>query len=203
MADEPWAHSRYDSATGAVPGRSGDRLPSTIPGATSDGSTPMRPGPPSTALASGSTVFMSGCLLRCLYCHNPDTWHLKDGTRVSFERAKTALQAYAAPLRAMDGGIDDFRRGAAGPTAFHQAALRSRQGHGVSTRRWTHRASSEHAPTTSICVMSISYCSTSNPGTRKPIAEPSVRTYARPFNSRSAWQLSANRSGCGSCWSRA
>ena len=25
-------------------------------------------------------VFMSGCLLRCTYCHNPDTWHLKDGT---------------------------------------------------------------------------------------------------------------------------
>src|SRR3954453_3176852 len=25
-------------------------------------------------------LFMSGCLLRCLYCHNPDTWHLKDGT---------------------------------------------------------------------------------------------------------------------------
>src|SRR3546814_5706135 len=26
-------------------------------------------------------LFTSGCLLRCTYCHNPDTWHLKDGTR--------------------------------------------------------------------------------------------------------------------------
>ena len=34
------------------------------------------------------TLFMSGCLLRCLYCHNPDTWHLKDGNRVPFERAE-------------------------------------------------------------------------------------------------------------------
>ena len=51
------------------------------------------------------TVFMSGCLLRCLYCHNPDTWHLKDGTRVSFERAEQALASYAAPLRAMGGGL--------------------------------------------------------------------------------------------------
>ncbi len=25
-------------------------------------------------------LFISGCLLRCSYCHNPDTWHLKDGT---------------------------------------------------------------------------------------------------------------------------
>ena len=51
------------------------------------------------------TVFMSGCLLRCLYCHNPDTWHLKDGTRVPFERAERALASYAAPLRAMGGGL--------------------------------------------------------------------------------------------------
>lgn len=51
------------------------------------------------------TVFMSGCLLRCLYCHNPDTWHLKDGTRVSLEQAVRRLGDFAPMLRAMGGGL--------------------------------------------------------------------------------------------------
>src|SRR5437763_247288 len=33
------------------------------------------------------TLFVSGCPLRCQYCHNPDTWRLKDGVRVSAEQA--------------------------------------------------------------------------------------------------------------------
>ena len=27
-----------------------------------------------------AVVFSSGCPIRCAYCHNPDTWHIKDGT---------------------------------------------------------------------------------------------------------------------------
>ena len=50
-------------------------------------------------------VFMSGCLLRCLYCHNPDTWHLKDGTRVELAQAVRRLGDFAPALRAMGGGL--------------------------------------------------------------------------------------------------
>ena len=25
-------------------------------------------------------VFVSGCRMRCRYCHNADTWHMKKGT---------------------------------------------------------------------------------------------------------------------------
>jgi len=51
------------------------------------------------------TVFMSGCLLRCQYCHNPDTWHLKDGTRIDLAHAIKRLEAFADPLRLVGGGI--------------------------------------------------------------------------------------------------
>lgn len=27
-------------------------------------------------------VFFQGCPMRCLYCHNPDTWHMEDGTKM-------------------------------------------------------------------------------------------------------------------------
>ena len=28
-------------------------------------------------------LFVSGCPLRCLYCHNPDTWHMRKGKEPS------------------------------------------------------------------------------------------------------------------------
>ena len=50
-------------------------------------------------------IFVSGCLLRCSYCHNPDTWHLKDGTYVSTREVIDRLASFAAALRALDGGL--------------------------------------------------------------------------------------------------
>jgi len=50
-------------------------------------------------------LFLSGCLLRCTYCHNPDTWHLKDGTYVSLKQAVDRLAAFAPALRQLDGGL--------------------------------------------------------------------------------------------------
>jgi pyruvate formate lyase activating enzyme len=50
-------------------------------------------------------LFLSGCLLRCTYCHNPDTWHLKDGTYVSAQQVLDRLASFASAIRALDGGL--------------------------------------------------------------------------------------------------
>ncbi len=51
------------------------------------------------------TLFLSGCTLRCQYCHNPDTWKLKHGVRISLEQVVTRLGHFAPALRAMKGGL--------------------------------------------------------------------------------------------------
>lgn len=50
-------------------------------------------------------LFVSGCLLRCTYCHNPDTWHLKDGTYVSAEQVLSRLGDFASAIRSLGGGL--------------------------------------------------------------------------------------------------
>jgi pyruvate formate lyase activating enzyme len=50
-------------------------------------------------------LFVSGCLLRCTYCHNPDTWHLKDGTYVSADQVLRRLGDFAPSIQALGGGL--------------------------------------------------------------------------------------------------
>jgi pyruvate formate lyase activating enzyme len=50
-------------------------------------------------------LFVSGCLLRCSYCHNPDTWHLKDGTHISSQQVLARLTEFAPALRSLNGGL--------------------------------------------------------------------------------------------------
>ena len=50
-------------------------------------------------------LFVSGCLLRCSYCHNPDTWHLKDGTYISAQQVIDRLSGFASALKDLDGGL--------------------------------------------------------------------------------------------------
>jgi pyruvate formate lyase activating enzyme len=51
------------------------------------------------------TLFLSGCPLKCQYCHNPDTWRLKHGVRISLQQVVTRLGHFAPALRALKGGL--------------------------------------------------------------------------------------------------
>jgi len=52
-----------------------------------------------------AVLFVSGCLLRCSYCHNPDTWHLKDGSYMPVQRVLGRLSDFAPSLVSLGGGL--------------------------------------------------------------------------------------------------
>jgi pyruvate formate lyase activating enzyme len=49
--------------------------------------------------------FLTGCLLRCQYCHNPDTWHLYNGHPITVARAMREISKYAQVLKISKGGL--------------------------------------------------------------------------------------------------
>ena len=79
------------------------------------------------------TIFVSGCPLRCQYCHNPDTWHLKHGVRVTAERVITRLGHFAPALRAMKGGLTISGGEVLVQTAFTQRIFSAAKSMGLHT----------------------------------------------------------------------
>ena len=66
------------------------------------------------SLEVGSTVdgpgirfvlFLTGCLLRCQFCHNPDTWHKKSGRPVTLSEMTAEIGKYTEVLRISGGGL--------------------------------------------------------------------------------------------------
>jgi pyruvate formate lyase activating enzyme len=49
--------------------------------------------------------WLSGCQFRCVFCHNPDTWKVTNGTPVRLERAVEVVSQYRQSLRTMKGGL--------------------------------------------------------------------------------------------------
>jgi pyruvate formate lyase activating enzyme len=50
-------------------------------------------------------AWTSGCQFKCIYCHNPDTWKIRNGIPVTVERAIATLEKYVAGLKIMGGGF--------------------------------------------------------------------------------------------------
>jgi pyruvate formate lyase activating enzyme len=66
------------------------------------------------SFTTGSTVdgpgvrlvaWTAGCMWRCLYCHNPDTWRMTNGIPVTVARATEELAKYRRGLKTMGGGF--------------------------------------------------------------------------------------------------
>ena len=66
------------------------------------------------SFTTGSTVdgpgvrlvaWTAGCMWRCLYCHNPDTWTITNGIPVTLLRATEELGKYRRGLKTMGGGF--------------------------------------------------------------------------------------------------
>jgi len=49
--------------------------------------------------------FLTGCPLRCQYCHNPDTWHKYNGHPIPVTRAMWQIGRYAQVLKSSGGGL--------------------------------------------------------------------------------------------------
>jgi len=50
-------------------------------------------------------VWTTGCMWRCRYCHNPDTWTMSNGIPVTVTRATEELRKYRHGLKVMSGGL--------------------------------------------------------------------------------------------------
>src|ERR1700741_3855564 len=66
------------------------------------------------SFTTGSTVdgpgvrvvaWTSGCMWRCAYCHNPDTWTMTNGFPITLAKAIAELAKYRHGLKIMAGGL--------------------------------------------------------------------------------------------------
>ena len=50
-------------------------------------------------------IFMQGCLLKCKYCQNRDTWNLNIGTSKSVAELVTQIKKYKTYMSYSNGGV--------------------------------------------------------------------------------------------------
>ncbi|MGI3228483.1 pyruvate formate-lyase-activating protein [Streptomyces sp. GTA36] len=50
-------------------------------------------------------LFVNGCPLRCLYCANPDTWHMRDGREATVDEVMAEIEKYRGFITTAGGGV--------------------------------------------------------------------------------------------------
>ena len=76
-------------------------------------------------------VYLSGCLLRCLYCHNPDTWNQYSGKEMSVDAVWQKAHRYLPMLKR--GGITFTGGEPLVQASFLKSLLRRAKEHGLHT----------------------------------------------------------------------
>src|SRR3954469_5658519 len=66
-------------------------------------------------------AWTAGCMWRCRYCHNPDTWTMSNGIPVTVTRAAEELRKYRHGLKVMSGG---FTMSGGEPLMQHRFAVK-------------------------------------------------------------------------------
>jgi pyruvate formate lyase activating enzyme len=78
-------------------------------------------------------LFLTGCPLRCQYCHNPDTWHLKNGHPYTFDQINRKLGKYTEVLKISKGGLTISGGEPAMQPAFVKNIFKSAKKKGIHT----------------------------------------------------------------------
>ncbi|MET0789249.1 MAG: pyruvate formate-lyase-activating protein [Cellulomonas sp.] len=79
------------------------------------------------------TVFLAGCPLQCLYCHNPDTMQMRRGTDVTADEILARVARYRTVFAATGGGLTISGGEPLMQPAFVRRLLRGAQAMGVHT----------------------------------------------------------------------
>lgn len=78
-------------------------------------------------------LFLAGCPLRCRYCHNPDTWHMRNGHTETAESVVADIASYAPFLKRAHGGVTLSGGEPLVQPAFCRAILRGAKALGLHT----------------------------------------------------------------------
>ncbi|OLQ78331.1 pyruvate formate lyase-activating protein [Photobacterium proteolyticum] len=78
-------------------------------------------------------VFMQGCLMRCQYCHNRDTWDLHDGREITVDEIMKDALSYRHFMKASGGGVTASGGEAMLQPEFVRDFFRAAQAEGIHT----------------------------------------------------------------------
>jgi len=78
-------------------------------------------------------VFLSGCPLRCKYCHNPDTWEKRTGKIMTVGEIVADIKRYKSYMKFSGGGVTVSGGEPLAQPVFLEALLKACKAHGFNT----------------------------------------------------------------------